>query len=128
MSRLLVLLLLAAAPVLSPSASAAQTAASLRPQQPTRPFPYREEEVSYLNPRAPGVTLAGTLTIPPGNGPFPAVLLKTNKTGAKPLSPSPSTRAATSPRVTRELEPDNRGCRLATKDCAGALSGWGMQP
>ena len=77
MSRLLVLLLLAAAPVLSPSASVAQTAASLRPQQPTRPFPYREEEVSYLNPRAPGVTLAGTLTIPPGKGPFPAVLLIT---------------------------------------------------
>jgi uncharacterized protein len=47
-----------------------------RPQNPVRPFPYREEEVSYTN-KLQGDTLAGTLTIPPGAGPFPAVLLIT---------------------------------------------------
>ncbi len=45
-----------------------------RPQNPVKPYPYREEEVSYDN-KAQGVTLAATLTIPPGKGPFPAVLL-----------------------------------------------------
>ena len=46
-----------------------------RPQDPVKPYLYREEEVSYVNKKAQGVTLAGTLTIPPGKGPFPAVLL-----------------------------------------------------
>jgi uncharacterized protein len=45
-----------------------------RPQNPVKPYPYREEEVSYDN-KAQGVTLAATLTIPPGKEPFPAVLL-----------------------------------------------------
>jgi fermentation-respiration switch protein FrsA (DUF1100 family) len=44
------------------------------PQNPVKPYPYREEEVTYPNKTA-GNTLAGTLTIPPGKGPFPAVLL-----------------------------------------------------
>jgi pimeloyl-ACP methyl ester carboxylesterase len=47
-----------------------------RPQTPQEPFPYREEEVSYENTGG-GVTLAGTLTIPQGEGPFPAALLIT---------------------------------------------------
>jgi fermentation-respiration switch protein FrsA (DUF1100 family) len=47
-----------------------------RPQNPLRPLPYREEEVSYEN-KVQGDTLAGTLTIPPGIGPFTAVLLIT---------------------------------------------------
>lgn len=46
-----------------------------RPQEPRAPFPYREEEVSYNNKLEEGVTLAGTLTIPEGKGPFPAVIL-----------------------------------------------------
>lgn len=46
-----------------------------RPQEPKPPFPYRQEMVKYDNPAAPGVTLAGTLTIPEGEGPFPAVIL-----------------------------------------------------
>lgn len=46
-----------------------------RPQEPKGPFPYREEEVSYNNKLEEGVTLAGTLTIPEGKGPFPAVIL-----------------------------------------------------
>ena len=45
-----------------------------RPQNPTKPYPYREEEVSFENSGA-GIKLAGTLTIPPGKGPFPAVVL-----------------------------------------------------
>jgi uncharacterized protein len=47
-----------------------------RPQVPTRPYPYREQEVTYDN-KVQNVTLAATLTIPPGTGPFPAVLLIT---------------------------------------------------
>jgi uncharacterized protein len=47
-----------------------------RPQNPTRPYPYKEEEVSYDN-TAQHVTLAATLTLPPGKKPFPAVLLIT---------------------------------------------------
>ncbi|WP_049973976.1 S9 family peptidase [Azospirillum sp. B4] len=48
-----------------------------RPQLPHPPFPYRSVEVAYDNPAAPGVRLAGTLTLPPGKGPFPAALLIT---------------------------------------------------
>lgn len=46
-----------------------------RPQEPQPPFPYREEEVSYDNTQAEGVQLAGTLSLPKGDGPFPAVVL-----------------------------------------------------
>jgi len=47
-----------------------------RPQNPTKPYPYGEEEVFFDN-TAQHVTLAATLTIPPGKTPFPAVLLIT---------------------------------------------------
>lgn len=47
-----------------------------RPQVPVKPYPYREEEVSYEN-KVQNVTLAATFTIPQGTGPFPAVLLIT---------------------------------------------------
>jgi pimeloyl-ACP methyl ester carboxylesterase len=57
-------------------AGAANEASSpRRPQLPQPPFPYRVEEVRVTNPRAPGVTLAGTLTLPQGQGPFPAAIL-----------------------------------------------------
>jgi pimeloyl-ACP methyl ester carboxylesterase len=46
----------------------------VRAQQPQPPFPYDSEEVTYENPAA-GVKLAGTLTRPRGDGPFPAALL-----------------------------------------------------
>lgn len=52
-------------------------AAAVRPQTPVAPFPYRSEEVGYDNAARPGVHLTGTLTIPEGRGPFPAVLLIT---------------------------------------------------
>jgi pimeloyl-ACP methyl ester carboxylesterase len=52
-------------------------AAARRPQTPVKPYPYREEEVGYPNPAHPNVHLAGSLTLPNGPGPFPAVLLIT---------------------------------------------------
>lgn len=55
-----------------------------RPQEPKRPFPYREEEVTLTVPASYGpqrvsayVELKGTLSLPPGKGPFPAVLFIT---------------------------------------------------
>lgn len=47
-----------------------------RPQEPKKPYPYKEEEVVYENKKA-GVKLAGTLTLPSSGAPFPAVLLIT---------------------------------------------------
>jgi uncharacterized protein len=47
-----------------------------RPQNPVRPYPYRDEDVSYDN-KAQNVVLAATITIPPGKGPFPGVVLIT---------------------------------------------------
>ncbi len=52
------------------------TAAPARPQTPRHPFPYRSEDVTYPS-KAPGVQLAGTLTLPSAGAPFPAVLLIT---------------------------------------------------
>jgi uncharacterized protein len=48
--------------------------ALLRPQTPKPPFPYKVEELKYKNEQA-GITLAGTLTVPEGRGPYPAVIL-----------------------------------------------------
>lgn len=45
-----------------------------RPQEPQPPFPYAIEPVTFDNVEA-GVRLAGTLTVPEGEGPFPAVAL-----------------------------------------------------
>jgi uncharacterized protein len=45
-----------------------------RPQTPVKPYPYREVELTFANTKA-GVSLAGTLTIPRGPGPFPAAIL-----------------------------------------------------
>lgn len=45
-----------------------------RPQEPKPPYLYREEEVTYKHG---SITLAGTLTLPEGKGPFAAVLLIT---------------------------------------------------
>jgi hypothetical protein len=47
-----------------------------RPQNPTKPYPYKEEEVTFENKTA-GIKLAGTLTIPRTKGPFTAVVLIT---------------------------------------------------
>ena len=45
----------------------------VRPQHPEPPYPYRAEEVTYGD----DVKLAGTLTLPEGDGPFPAAVLIT---------------------------------------------------
>jgi uncharacterized protein len=45
-----------------------------RPQNPVKPYPYLEEDVTYENKLA-GIKLSGTLTMPRAKGPFPAVLL-----------------------------------------------------
>ena len=47
-----------------------------RPQEPKSPFPYLSEDVKFTNEKA-GIKLAGTLTMPEGDGPFPAVILIT---------------------------------------------------
>ncbi len=45
-----------------------------RPQEPVPPYPYREEHVTF--PSVSGnFNLGGTLTIPTGEGPFPATIL-----------------------------------------------------
>ena len=47
-----------------------------RPQEPQAPYPYKEKEVSFVNAEQ-GFFLAGTLTLPDGEGPFPAAVLVT---------------------------------------------------
>lgn len=48
----------------------------VRSQEPVKPYPYYEEEVTFENVKA-GITLAGTLTLPKKEGVFPAVILIT---------------------------------------------------
>ena len=52
----------------------AKVSKQVRPQDPQPPFDYRVEEVSFTNEKE-GNTLTGTLTIPKGKGPFPAMVL-----------------------------------------------------
>lgn len=47
-----------------------------RPQEPVGPLPYKTEEVSIVG-KTSAVRLVGSLTIPKGKGPFPAVILLT---------------------------------------------------
>jgi len=58
--------------------AAGETAAKelKRPQEPKPPFPYESVEVTFEN-KAANATLAGTLTLPKGSGPFPCVVLVT---------------------------------------------------
>jgi len=98
-----------------------------RPQTPRPPFPYRVEEVSYANPRA-GNRLAGSLTLPPEGGPFPALLLITGSGsqnrdeelfGHKPF-------AVLADHLTRDglavLRVDDRGVGGSSGDVASATS------
>lgn len=99
-----------------------------RPQEPKPPFPYRAEEVAFDNPAAPGVRLAGTLTLPDGEGPFPAAILLTGSGGQdrdealmghKPF-------AVIADHLTRHgiavLRYDDRGIAKSTGDYAQAIS------
>ena len=45
-----------------------------RPQEPTKPYPYYEEEITFTNEKA-GIDLAGTLTLPKKEGVYPVVIL-----------------------------------------------------
>ncbi len=98
-----------------------------RPQLPRPPFPYASEEVAY-DSRAAGVRIAGTITMPPGDGPFPAVLLITGSgpqdrdetlLGHKPF-------LVLADDLTRRgivvLRVDDRGVAASTGDQAGATS------
>jgi pimeloyl-ACP methyl ester carboxylesterase len=101
-----------------------QTSGPARPQTPKPPFPYRTEEVSVAS--APGVTLAGALTLPQGRGPFPAVVMITgsgaqdrdeNILGHRPF-------AVIADRLTRDgiavLRVDDRGFAKSTGDFSSA--------
>jgi pimeloyl-ACP methyl ester carboxylesterase len=46
----------------------------IRPQNPVKPYPYKEEEIAFPNGNSK-ISLAGTLTLPRGPGPFPAAVL-----------------------------------------------------
>jgi pimeloyl-ACP methyl ester carboxylesterase len=97
-----------------------------RPQNPRPPFPYRSEEVTVQS--VSGVRLAGTLTLPAGDGPHPAVLLVTGSgpqdrdetlLGHKPF-------LVLSDHLTRAgiavLRLDDRGVGGSTGDFAAATS------
>jgi pimeloyl-ACP methyl ester carboxylesterase len=101
-----------------------QTAGPARPQTPKPPFPYRTEDVTVDS--APGVKLAGTLTLPQGKGPFPAVVMITGSgaqdrdetiLGHKPF-------AVIADRLTRDgiavLRMDDRGFAKSTGNFATA--------
>ena len=65
------------APLTLTHAPAGTTSAALtRPQTPKPPFPYQSKDITFPNKSA-GIRLAGTLTLPAGKGPFPAVVLLT---------------------------------------------------
>ena len=59
--------------VLARVAPGVATALPPRADTPVGPFPYRDEAITVAS--APGVALAGTLTVPDGTGPFPGVVL-----------------------------------------------------
>jgi pimeloyl-ACP methyl ester carboxylesterase len=97
-----------------------------RPQNPKPPLPYAEEEV--VVPSEHGATLAGTLTVPPGAGPFPAAVLVSGSGaqdrdetvfGHKPF-------LVLSDHLTRQgiavLRYDDRGVGSSTGDFATATS------
>ena len=46
----------------------------VRPQEPVKPYPYYEEEITFRNEKA-GIDLAGTLTLPRKDGVYPVVIL-----------------------------------------------------
>jgi len=53
---------------------AVKIADSKRPQEPTKPYPYYEEEVVFENVEA-NISLSGTLTLPSKTGNFPVAIL-----------------------------------------------------
>lgn len=104
-----------------------KVSAPRRPQTPTGPFPYREVAVTVEN--KPGkATLAGTLTLPEGKGPFPAAILISGSGaqdrdetifGHKPFLVLAD---ALTRRGVAVLRVDDRGVGGSTGDAAGATS------
>lgn len=99
-----------------------------RPQTPKPPFDYKVEEVAFDNPFERGVRLAGTLTLPEEEGPFPAAILISGsgandrddtELGHKPF-------AVIADYLTRQgiavLRTDDRGVGGSTGDFAAATS------
>lgn len=64
----------ASLPLVLTPATGGEAAPPERPQEPEEPLPYEAREVTFRN-ASDGITLAGTFTLPPGDGPFPAVAL-----------------------------------------------------
>lgn len=98
----------------------------LRPQTPKPPFPYVAEDVAFDS--APGVRLAGTLTLPKGKGPFPAAVLITGS-GAQDRDeaimghrPFAVLADALTRRGIAVLRTDDRGFAKSTGDFAKATS------
>lgn len=98
-----------------------------RPQEPRRPFPYREEEAEYETAGAV-VKLAGTLTRPDSPGPFPAMVLVS---GSGPLDRDESMFGHKpflvladylSRRGIAVLRPDSRGVGGSSGDLWGATA------
>jgi len=98
-----------------------------RPQMPVKPYPYHEEDVVIDNATAK-VKLAGTLTVPQGPGPFPAVLLIT---GSGPQDRDESLMGhkpflVLADHLTRQgiavLRLDDRGVAKSTGDFAAATT------
>ncbi len=109
------------------SAGGAAATEPKRPQNPVKPYPYRSEDVTYSNPIQKDV-LAGTLTVPAGKGPFPAVLLIT---GSGPQDRDESLMGhkpflVLSDYLTRRgiavLRVDDRGIGKSTGDFATAMT------
>jgi pimeloyl-ACP methyl ester carboxylesterase len=99
-----------------------------RPQTPQAPFPYTIEEVRIDNPDAEGVTLAGSLTLPEGEGPFPGVVLISGS-GPQDRDETVWTHqpfAVLADHLTRQgiavLRYDDRGFADSTSDFASATS------
>ena len=53
----------------------AQSITAQKPQEPIEPFPYNVEEVTFKSSTYDSIVLAGTLTLPEGDGPFPTGIL-----------------------------------------------------
>ncbi len=51
-----------------------QATLGYRPQEPKKPYPYKEQEVVYKNEKA-DITITGTLTLPETKGSYPAIIL-----------------------------------------------------
>jgi pimeloyl-ACP methyl ester carboxylesterase len=101
-------------------------AAAKRPQTPVKPYPYREEEVAFDS--APGVRLAGSLTLPAGKGPFPVAVMITGS-GAQDRDETLFDHKlflVIADRLTRDgvavLRTDDRGTAKSTGEFAKATS------